>query len=189
MRYLSIEQVTSILRCAWKESTRDHLMLLLAFNHGLRRVEIAELRVQDVSDGLIRVARAKGSLATVQPAMSSQNVLFDEIKALSSWLAARDAKTDALFPSRKGGGCMTPDSVGRVASYYMEMAGIPKELAHIHALKHACCSLLARQGVKIEYIAQHVGHKDIKNTRTYLNITDDEATAKAQQAFQSLTQN
>ena len=37
MQYLEIEQVTDILRVAYKNSRRDHLLLLLSFSHGLRR--------------------------------------------------------------------------------------------------------------------------------------------------------
>jgi site-specific recombinase XerD len=69
----------------------------------------------------------------------------------------------------------------------MNAVEVPKELAHIHALKHACCSIQARAGAKIENIAQYVGHKDIKNTRTYLNVSDDEAAVSAFNALDSLT--
>ena len=187
MEYLSFEQVTQILQAAHDRSRRDHLMLLLSFSHGLRRSEVANLRIRDVLDGQIRVARVKGSLETTSPLIASPNVLFDEPAALAAWLAERPTKTDALFPScRKIGSPLNGHQVWHITLRYMRLAGIPAKLAHHHSLRHACCSLQARNGVGIEYIAQHVGHKDIKNTRIYLHITGSEAAQKAQEVFQRL---
>ena len=186
MQYLGIEEVAKVLRAAYKENRAHHLMLLLSFSHGLRRSEVAALRVRDVQDGRICVSRVKGSLRTEQPLMASDNLLFDEPKSLAAWLDERVGDSDALFPSRKGHGTLKPDSVGKIAVHYMEKANVPEKLAHHHSLRHACCSLLARAGVGIEYIAQYAGHKDIKNTRIYLHISDNEASATAFAVFKSL---
>ena len=187
MQYLDITQITNILRVAYKTSRRDHLLLLLSFTHGLRRGETATLTLEDVAEGKIRVIRLKGSLATIHPLRESDNLLFNEKMALAAWLEERRSESNALFPSRKGTSHLKPESVSKLAVRYMNAVEVPKELAHIHALKHACCSIQARAGAKIENIAQYVGHKDIKNTRTYLNVSDDEAAVSAFNALDSLT--
>lgn len=186
MQYLSIGQVTDVLRVAYKSSRRDHLMLLLAFTHGLRCAEVAALTTGNVAEGKIRVKRVKGSLATVHPLRESHNLLFNEVMSLSAWLDERKTNSGALFPSRKGYGHMNPESIGGIASRYMKIAGVPSELAHAHALKHACCSIQSRAGATIENIAQYVGHKDIKNTRIYLNVSDEEAAKSAFNALDSV---
>lgn len=186
MRYLSIAEVRNTLAVAYKESRRDHLMLLFAYTHGLRQSEVAALRLRDVSNGLIRVARVKGSLKTEHGLVATQDVLFDEPSALAAWLEERPQDTDALFPSRKGRSNLTPNSVGRIAVYYLEKAGVAQELAHHHSFKHTCCSGMSRTGETIQSIAQFVGHKDINNTRIYLNITDEEATAARQRSITKL---
>ena len=137
MRYLDIVQVGDVLRAAYKTNRSHHLMLLLSFSHGLRRSEVAALRLGDVQDGRICVSRVKGSLRTEQPLMASHNVLFDEPQALRAWMEERPLGTDALFPSRKGSAALKPDSVGKIAVHYMEKANVPQELAHHHSLKHA----------------------------------------------------
>lgn len=185
MTYLNIDQVTDILRIAFKENGAHHLMLALSFNHGLRRSEIANLRVQDVQNGRICVSRVKGSLRTEQPIMTSPNVLFNEKLALRAWLEERPAGTDALFPSRKGRGHYEPESISRMASYYMIKAGVPVELAHHHALKHSIASLMIRSKVDLSFVKAHLGHAAVSSTIQYLHIEDFEATEKASQAIQA----
>ena len=186
MQYLTMDQITALLRKAYEANRRDWLMILLQFTHGLRRGEVATLTLKDVADGKIRVKRLKGSLPTIHPLRESKNLLFDEQAALRLWLEERVSDSDALFPSRKGNSFMSVNGVSRAIKAYMRAVGIPDELAHSHSLKHACCSLQARAGAKIENIAQYVGHADIKNTRIYLNVNDDEAAVSAFKAFESL---
>lgn len=190
MEYLKIEQVESILRAAFS-SKRDHLLLLLTYTHGLRRGETAAIRLPDLGHSSIKVERLKGSLSTTHPLRESENELFDEKRALDAWLGERKVPlgriNDFLFPSKDGQGHIELSTVSKLASRIMRSAGVPEPLAHTHAMKHAICSQLARSGAKIENIAQYVGHKDIKNTRTYLNITDSEAAAAAFTALDGIT--
>jgi type 1 fimbriae regulatory protein FimB/type 1 fimbriae regulatory protein FimE len=183
MNYLDIREVENIMAHAMEESSRDHLMLLLSFRHGMRRGEVAALELDDIQDGQINIERLKGSLTTRQPLMSDEYELFDEQAALRRWLQFRPQGTNYLFPTQ--GGPITGRQIARIAKKYMEKAGVRQGLAHHHALKHAFCSIQARKGVKIEYIAQSVGHVDIKNTRIYLNITDSEAMDQAAKALSS----
>lgn len=183
MHYLSKSEVETVLRAAWKRSTRDHLMLLFSFSHALRRSEVAQLRTQDVSGGVLRVQRVKHSLYTEQPLLSSGNALFDETRALTAWLEERAGETDALFPSRKGGH-MTPGQVGRVAVRYMELAGVHEDLCHHHALKHAACANMIRSGAGLELVKQFAGHKSISSTIHYVHTSDTEAMSAFQRSIQ-----
>lgn len=184
MLYLDMVQVTNIMRAAYKRSRRDHLILLLSFQHGLRVSEVANLQLADVADGILHVQRVKKSLETTQPLMPSPNVLFNEPLALQAWLEERPQVGEALFPSRKGGMALDPDSVSRLATQYMELAHVPADLAHHHSLKHALASMLIRSGVDLAYVKQALGHRSISSTILYTHITDSEATAKATEAIQ-----
>jgi site-specific recombinase XerD len=181
MNYLTIQQVEKTLEIAMEKSARDHLLLLLCFRHGMRRSEAASLTLNDIKNGQIHIARLKGSLTTKQPLLASENDLFDEIRAIERWLQFRPANTNFLFPGYKG--AITGSQVGNIAKYYLERAGVPKELCHAHIFKHSFCSITLRNGATIEYIAQAVGHADIKSTRIYLNVTDSEASEVATKAL------
>lgn len=184
MEYLNITQVTDILRTAYKMNCRDHLILLLSFQHGLRVSEVAGLKIEDVAGDYIRVQRVKNSLATVQPLMPSENPLFDEPTALKTWLYERPLGGNALFPSRKGGDSLQADSVSQIAVHYMELAKIPQNLAHHHSLKHALASLMIRSGKGLELVKQALGHRAISSTIHYVHTQDSEATAAAQDSIQ-----
>ena len=183
MKYLSKDEVAEVLKIAYRKSTRDHLMLLFSFNHALRRSEIANLRIQDVQEGLIRVDRVKHSLRTEQPLISSPNAIFDETKALAAWLRERTGDGDVLFPSRKGNGKLSGTQVARIAVYYMELAGIREELAHHHSLKHASCAHMIRSGAGLELVKQFAGHKSISSTIHYVHTSDEEAMAAFQRSL------
>lgn len=181
MTYLTRTQVTDLMRRAYRQSPREHAIFLLAYTHGLRVSEVAALTSQSVAGGVLRVARLKGSLATTQPLQTSVNPLYDEPSVLARWERERSSSEnnifDRLFP-------LSRRQLERLATDYMLAVGIPRELAHMHSLKHACASHLLREGgATVEYIRTYVGHKDVKNTMVYLNISDAEASAKASDAF------
>lgn len=186
MEYLTKSDVEKMLRIAAKKSIRDHLILLLSFKHALRRSEVAALSVGDVSDGIIRVARRKGSLYTEQTLKSSPDPVFDEVAVLASWLEISSClkerphqPSDPLFG-------ISGDWVNRITTQYMLDAGIRRELSHHHSLKHACCAILVRDGVGVEYVQQVAGHKDVKNTIHYLHISGAEAMDKAEKVFSTM---
>lgn len=187
MLYLNIAQVESILRAAY-ENKRDHLLILLEFTHAGRAAELANLKLADVANNQLHLKRVKNSVETWQGMLTNDNILFDEQKALAAWIEVRPKGTDALFPSRKGGSNMRPDSVGKLVKRYMEKVGIPSHLAHGHALKHACLANLLRSGVPFEYVKTYAGHRSASSTLIYLGISDQESTEKAQKAFQMLAQ-
>lgn len=183
MEYLNIQQVSDILRAAYESSRRDHLMLLLSFQHGLRAREVATLRVTDMTDGHIHVERIKNSLETTQPLLQNKNPLFNEALALAAWLKERNSESIFLFTSQKGSG-LDPDSVGRIARHYMRLAEIPAKLAHHHSLKHALASLMIRSGKDLSFVKQALGHRAVSSTIQYVHIQDSEAQAAAADSIQ-----
>ena len=105
--------------------------------------------------------------------MASQNLLFDEPKALSAWLQERRSKTDYLFPSRFDDGHLKIKSASQAAAKVMIDAGIPTELAHHHSLKHALASLpVIRSKVDLSFVKQDSGHASISSTIHYVHIAD-----------------
>jgi len=175
MRYLTKDDMQKVLTHAIHASRRDYLMILLGVNHGLRASEIVSLTLDDVANGEITVARLKGSNKTTHPLSEKEQL------ALFDWLLERPQGTNLLFPSR--GGALSRKQLGRIIKEHMLAVGIAPELAHPHSLKHACCSIRYRSGKSIENVCVFVGHKDIKNTLVYTNISDAEAAAAVGDIF------
>jgi integrase len=146
------------------------LLLLLAFNHGLRVSEVLNLRLADFQDGFLTVQRLKGSMRTVQPVISSENPLLDEKTAVSK---VAKLQTVRIFPQTRFG-------VHKMFQKYCQRAGVPKHLAHVHTLKHSI-AMLSIKKAGIENVRQYLGHKSIASTGMYLRVSD-EAASKAVQS-------
>jgi site-specific recombinase XerD len=169
LEHLTQDELTRLLTLARKHSTRDWLMLLVSFTHGLRVSEVVGkdgLTAADVQDGFLTVERLKGSMKTTQPLRHASDPLFDEKTALEAW--CREYPSGPLFPISRKRAWQIVQELGRAAS-------IPKHLCHPHILKHSCAMLsIGKAG--IENVRQYLGHKSISSTGAYLKVDDDEAS-------------
>jgi len=99
---LDEQEVLALLRTAKSRSQRDFTMLLLTYRHGLRASEVAGIRLDDIENGHLTVARLKGSLRTCQPiVLHPGQPLLDEVRALREWLGC-DRTTVATTSSHRG---------------------------------------------------------------------------------------
>lgn len=73
-----------------------------------------------------------------------------------------------LFTGRKGP--LQKRQVQKLFNDYAKAAGI-KECS-VHALRHSMAVHLLEAGRGIEYVADHLGHENIQNTRIYAQITN-----------------
>jgi len=188
MKYLNAKQVLAVLESARENSTRDWAMFLLTFRHALRSREVRNLKLADISlpDGTIRIARAKGSISGVQTLEAHKGEpTMDEFVALRAWMKQRtEDGSKVLFPSQKGG-ALTRMQLLRLFRRYATEAGIPKELAHPHVLRHSLCSMMAEQHSDIYAIQRKAGHKKISNTMIYTHVSDKQADAECRAALMS----
>jgi type 1 fimbriae regulatory protein FimB len=186
MKYLNAKQVLAVLECARENSTRDWAMLLLTFRHALRSREVRNLKLADVSltDGTIRIARAKGSISGVQTLEAHKGEpTMDEFVALRAWMKKRvEDGSKILFPSQKGG-ALTRMQLLRLFKQYATVAGIPEGLAHPHVLRHSLCSIMAEQHSDIYAIQRKAGHKNISNTMIYTHVSDKQADTACREAL------
>jgi integrase len=183
MKYWTPQELLNILQAARRESVRNHLIVLLAYKHGLRSVEISKLRVRDVQNGRLDCQRVKGSLHTNRPMETHENPLLDEIRTLKEYLRERgDGSDDRLFQSRLGKG-MTRRAIYDVFEDATFRAGIEPGRRNPHCAKHTLGALAYRAGVDTLALQQLLGHKDLKATSVYAGVTQDESAAKFKSAM------
>ncbi|HVM12779.1 MAG TPA: tyrosine-type recombinase/integrase [Egibacteraceae bacterium] len=166
--YLTEDEAAALLDApdrATRIGRRDHALLLLALETGLRVSELTGLTCADVRLGTGAHVRChgKGRKERITP-------LRREARAvLRSWLDELGGSAgDALFPGPKGSR-LSRDAVRRLVERHVATAaaGCPsltcKDVTP-HTLRHTCAMNLLRHGVDTATIALILGHEDVRTT-------------------------
>jgi integrase len=144
---------------------RDALMILVAYRHGLRASELADLRWDQVefATATMHVRRVKQGTPSTHP------ILGDELRALRRLECAQKPKSPFVFTSERGAPFGTAGFARMV-----ERAGIHAKLAfkaHPHMLRHACGYALANKGHDTRALQAYLGHRNIQHTVRYTELS------------------
>lgn len=149
---------------------RDHALLLLAFQTGMRLSEMTGLRREDVelNTGAHIRCLGKGRKERCTP-LTDQTV-----KALKAWIKEPKPNNSAhLFPTVHGGR-MSSDAVQYLIAKHTAVArlacpSLKNKRVSPHLTRHTAAMELLQAGVDISVIALWLGHESIKTTQMYLN--------------------
>jgi integrase/recombinase XerD len=144
---------------------RDHMLLLLALETGLRVSELTALTCDAVHLGTGAHVRChgKGRKERITPLRRQARAL------LRAWLTERaGAPNDPLFPGPKGGH-LSRDAVRRLVDRHIATAAracpsLTSKTVSPHTLRHSCAMNLRRNGVDAATIALWLGHEDVRTT-------------------------
>jgi site-specific recombinase XerD len=149
---------------------RDHTLLLLAIQTGLRVSELTQLRWQDVQldAGAHLRSHGKGRKDRATP-LTAQTIAALRLRQRE----LRPLPTDPVFPSRRGGP-MSRDAVERlVAKYVVGASSTCPSLKHKnvspHTLRHTSAMQLLAAGVDRTVLALWLGHESIETTEVYVH--------------------
>lgn len=149
---------------------RDHALLVLAAQTGLRVSELTSLRRQDLELGTCAriTCRGKGRKARSTP-LTRQTV-----KVIKAWLQEIPGRPDTpLFPG-PAGAPLSRDAIRRLVTRHALTAAehCPSLRAkHVtpHTLRHSCAMSLLQAGVDLSTIALWLGHEQITTVQIYLH--------------------
>jgi integrase/recombinase XerD len=149
---------------------RDHALLLVAVQTGLRLSELTGLVLGDVHLGAGAHLRCigKGRKERCTP-LTSQTVAV-----LRTWLRERGGgAADPLFPTVTGS-VLGPDAVQRLVAKYASIAGRNYPSLHDktvtpHVLRHTSAMHLLESGNDITVVALWLGHEQVSTTQIYLH--------------------
>lgn len=149
---------------------RDHLILLVAVQTGLRVSELASLTCADAQLGAGPHLRCtgKGRKQRCTPLTKST------ARLLRQWInERRAAPTEPLFPARLGGH-LSRDAIADLLAKYLPIAAancptLASKNITPHTLRHTAAMDLLAAGVDTSTIALWLGHASTKATDVYLH--------------------
>jgi type 1 fimbriae regulatory protein FimB/type 1 fimbriae regulatory protein FimE len=169
--YLEPKEVEKLIAAARKsgktpaQAHRNATLILIAYRHGLRASEIADLRWSQVTLGrnaVLHVRRVKSGTPSVHPLQGDEQRALRELQR--DW-----PDTDFVFATERGGP-FTPAAINRLVQRIGERAGLPFQV-HIHMLRHSCGYALANAGQDTRAIQAWLGHKSIQHTVRYTELS------------------
>jgi site-specific recombinase XerD len=149
---------------------RDHAILFLSIQTGLRVSELIGLRCRDIvlTSGAHVRCLGKGRKDRCTP------LTRDAVTVLRTWLAERAGDPDApAFPSRRRAK-LSRDAVERLVAKYTDQASdrcntLRSKRVSPHVLRHTTAVSLLQAGNDRAVIALWLGHESIETTQMYLD--------------------
>lgn len=150
---------------------RDRAILETLYSTGIRRMELINLKLQDIDGerGTLIVRQGKGKKDRMIP-IGERAVLWIEKYAADArpeFACGRDEGT--LFLSRYGE-AMSPNNLTALVRGYIEQAKIGKKGA-CHLFRHTMATLMLEHGADIRFIQAMLGHVSLNTTEMYTQVS------------------
>jgi site-specific recombinase XerD len=158
-------------RATWT-GRRDHALLALAAQTGLRVSELRSLRTEDVDLGSAPAVRCtgKGRKHRVTPLTAATKHI------MAAYAAERAGRPgDALFCGPRGAP-LTSDALEHrltkhIATATMALPALAGRRITMHTLRHTAAMALLEAGVDVSVIALWLGHAHTRSTDIYLHAS------------------
>jgi integrase/recombinase XerD len=149
---------------------RDHVLILLAVQTGLRVSELTSLRHCDVQLGTGSHVRCLGKGRRERCTPLTKRVAG----VLKNWIQRSAQGSDAWLFSNAHGGRLSSDAVQDLLAKYHVLAAktcpsLRKKRVTPHVLRHTVAMDLLQAGVDRSVIALWLGHQSVETTQVYLD--------------------
>ncbi|CAJ0782408.1 tyrosine-type recombinase/integrase [Ralstonia chuxiongensis] len=148
---------------------RDHAILLLLALYGLRRGEVAMLRLDDLDwhSEMIWVRRTKQRRAQRYPLLPVVgNAILRYLQDVRPRCACRALFLALSAPTR----ALSAASITAIVHNRMASLGINSHTRGAHCLRHACAGHLLAAGFTLKEIGDHLGHRSANSTMVYTKV-------------------
>ncbi|MCK9480163.1 MAG: site-specific integrase [Bacteroidia bacterium] len=147
------------------ENKKHQLLLKMCYGMGLRVSELVNLKITDIDSNRMQVLVQQGKGKKDRYVNLPETVL-EQLR--DYYLVYKPKKF--LFEGQYGGQYAVR-SVQQVFKNAMKNANINKKIG-VHSLRHSYATHLIEQGTDIRFVQELLGHKDIKTTMIYTQLTD-----------------
>lgn len=199
--YITVEEKEMLCDNVPSPAFRNELMIRLLWQTGMRRGELAEVRLSDLNGydtetGELKIDGDEDRGITVETLKRddhTRTVYWDTSLdwRLKSWVNAGERETmagasgsECLFPSQKTGQ-VSPYSINRIVKdaaenagiqsiYYTDQTGSDRRRITSHALRHGHAVHALKCGVDLRTIQKNLGHASLDMTEKYLELIDED---------------
>lgn len=154
------------LRDVAKDDPRTYALVEILLQTGIRIGELANLRIKDIGEKTIKIAKYGKNPEREVPLSKSTK------KAIDDYLKVRpQSKEEKLFITKTGKPLLIRN-IRQIISRCFREVGI--ENATVNDLRNTFIAYQLKNGVSIDYIARLVGHRRISSTERFLNLIKEE---------------
>lgn len=165
---VDLTALAAMLDACWKmgHPLRNRCVLAILAGTGLRREECASLRIESIT------IMADGA-GYCQPEVTKNDkprvVAFDSATGeyVQRWLDVLGKTTGPLFPSRKGGGALSPDGIYKVVMDAAKLAGVDMETHDLRRMFATVWSKTLRGESYGQLLQKQLGHANYETTTLY----------------------
>lgn len=158
---------------------RDHLLIDLLYNTGMRRSEAAGLRDQDVdlNTNQLRVT-GKGNKERIIPFGPELRLLIEQYRELRT--AKVGGRTEMLL-TNEDGEALSATKVSAIAHKYLEQfPNLARKGAHV--FRHSFATNMLAEGADLMAVKELLGHASLDSTEVYTHLTPQELLQNYQKA-------
>jgi len=171
---LTVSEVEQLLACPDPSAPlglRDRTLLEVVYSTGMRRSEVAHLKLYDLDSerGTVFIRLGKGKKDRVVPIGARALAWVEKYVAEVRPLLAMEPDEGYVFLS-PGGQALSLSTVTGMVVGYLKASGIGKTGA-CHLLRHTCATLMLEGGADIRYIQQLLGHAELSTTEIYTQVS------------------
>jgi site-specific recombinase XerD len=148
---------------------RDRAILLLFAVYGLRSGEVARLRLDDIDwvQERMTVVRTKQRCSQLYPLTYEMgSAIVHYLQEVRPRCGCREVFLTLRAPFRP----LSAGALYHVTRSRFDHLGIQTPHLGPHALRHACACHLLAEGLSLEAISDHLGHRSLSSTRHYAKV-------------------
>lgn len=171
--YLDVDEVEAVLQQSLihdYKGVRDRTILEVYYATGIRRMELANLGIDDID--------LKSCIVTVRKGKGERDRRVPIAEASCVWVAIYLKHVRPRLQNLKSGRTLFLDNKGlryrehqltRITAKYVRRAGVRKSGA-CNLFRHSTATLMHQNGADIRYVQDMLGHADISTTQIYTHV-------------------
>ena len=150
---------------------RDRALMETLYSTGMRRLELANLKLYDLDTerGTVTIRQGKGKKDRVIPIGERAAAWIEKYVRESRPQLVVEPDDHTVFLSNAGEP-FSLDHLSALVRTHVDAADIGKRGA-CHMFRHCMATLMLENGADIRYIQQMLGHADIKTTQIYTQVS------------------